>query len=576
MPLSASPEPSRAPEGLFDSDDPSLVESTPRASKAVLDHKDTAAESVQSASAAKAAASGRKIMDQAQFKAYREAKEIIGDDQESDSGASDEEYEDETERNKELQRQRRKQEGDLAVWRQQMQKVTGEKSQPLQRLDSQTPSLDPNALAPGMAADEHDSDSSEEIPLGVLMAHGFPSKTRPPSKIAPGPFASKLPNESYSDMRLSADQRSLSAGNIRPGTSPAPPTSVAGGKRGALPPFARNLPSDPYFGASLHNGANRESLAFGNSSAASVYNGQSSGGNIGNQTLVNVIASEERAKAMRRGSPNAQAGFGPNTPSHAGPNQMNPMQMQMAMGMPMGNMHAQPQSMDPLMLQQLLVNQQQQMQQLSQMMTQVMSGGMAMNPQMMMQMQQMGMPMQQPQMGMPSQNQFLSPNMNHQGMGRPMSTYSQPGHQQRAMSMVNIPQLPTIPQQQHGYTPSVHGMRLGLPNGYTPSIAPSERSTVGMASRYRPVTHNLDGASTVSTTTPASSFPTQVQAVDDPSKAKKKSSILGVLKRGNNKENQHQDDEDEGWGEMPARKSKWKGEKTSSPGIRELYVGESI
>lgn len=75
------------------------------------------------------------------------------------------------------------------------------------------------------------------------------------------------------------------------------------------------------------------------------------------------------------------------------------------------------------------------------------------------------------------------------GLGVPQAS------QQRAMSMVGgqFPQLPPLGQPSYApsIAPSMGGGNgfLGPPQGYTPSIAPSERSTIGQPSRYRPVSY---------------------------------------------------------------------------------------
>jgi hypothetical protein len=131
------------------------------------------------------------------------------------------------------------------------------------------------------------------------------------------------------------------------------------------------------------------------------------------------------------------------------------------------------------------------------------SGGQgdAMQAQMASQMQQMmNMQMQwmQLQMQQGQQQQMLLPPMMGQrpvSMAGPASTGAFPmaGPHQRTMSMMEAPHTFL---QQGPYAPSIiHGQRgslgggLQAPQGYAPSIAPSERSTVGLPSRYRPVSY---------------------------------------------------------------------------------------
>lgn len=118
-----------------------------------------------------------------------------------------------------------------------------------------------------------------------------------------------------------------------------------------MPVFARNLPVDlPYFGAGIVNAPNREPLAF-NRSAGSVY-----GGGVNNSMpqlpppggLVGVIATEERQRAMRRGSPNVQGHYGPIMPEPRPITQQMPLYShQMPYMQPQFN--AMPQQMHPQM-----------------------------------------------------------------------------------------------------------------------------------------------------------------------------------------------------------------------------------
>lgn len=434
-------------------------------------------------------ANGNKVMTPSQFEHYRQQQELRrsnSDATKSDEESEHEEFdndEDEVEKQRAAERQRRKQEAHLSLYRQQMQKVTGQQaSSPMLRPEmasasSSTPNL-PNRLSnPGEKSSSGKSsneEDDEEIPLGILAAHGFPNRNRPPTRLA---NVSSHPN-----LRASMHPYASSS------------TSLAGadaGNRGSLPVFARNLPQDPYFGARIVNQTNRESLALGGGSG-SVYGGASSpvpppGG------LVGVIANEERNRAARRagGSPNHLAMY---------------EQMQMGMGNPGGVPRPYsmmgPQPMTPNEQAQLnLSNQMQnmmqmQMQWMGQMMqmqgmpgTPPMMAG-AMPPQMM-----GGMPMQGGPMGPPSMSGHpmagspsvmgLNPNL------RPMSMQGPPGamapnfEQQRTLSMLD----PNIAARRGSPLPHLPGGPPFRPNtgGYAASIAPSERSNAGLASRYRPV-----------------------------------------------------------------------------------------
>ncbi|KAH0090236.1 hypothetical protein KCU96_g8153, partial [Aureobasidium melanogenum] len=126
--------------------------------------------------------------------------------------------------------------------------------------------------------------------------------------------------------------------------------------------------------------------------------------------------------------------------------------------------------------------------------------------QMMQQMMAMqnGQMQQMPQM--PQMNNGF-PNMLPNGMQRPVSMGGPNGQQPGMLG----PQGPMHPQQQRsstmtnlkppGYAGSMYDYSLSAPRGgYTPSIAPSERSNVGMPSRYRPVTMEGSTSRTASMT----------------------------------------------------------------------------
>ncbi|KAJ6139424.1 hypothetical protein N7471_005910 [Penicillium samsonianum] len=426
----------------------------------------------------KSSSPGNKVMTPSQFEHYRQQQELrrsnsdaTKSDEESDHEEFDDEQ-DEVEKQRETERQRRKQEAHLSVYRQQMMKITGQQA-PVQSLrpvmsgaSNSTPNLHPSRLSvlgekstSGKSSEEEDDD----VPLGILAAHGFPGQNRPPTRLN---NVSSNPN-----LRASMQPPYISSSSSVSGADP-------NGSRGSLPPFARNLPRDPYFGAGLVNNANRESLAFG---GGSVYGGSSSpapppGG------LVGVIANEERARAMRRGSPNTQAmqemGGVPR------PYSMMPQQQQ--------NVTAGEQASIQLS-QQMTTMMQMQMQWMQQMMQmqggqgQPMMQGMPMPPMMM-----PGGAMTMPPMGPPSiaGPQSMGGNPNLRPMSMPATSFlnmppSLPPHiDQRTMSMLD----PNISTRRTGSPmPNLSGTPFRPNTGYAASIAPSERSTAGMAPRYRPV-----------------------------------------------------------------------------------------
>ena len=497
-----------------------------------------------------------KVMTPAQFELYRKQQEMSrsrSNGSKNDDSDSDQYSDDDEERQKQLVKQRRKQEAHLSVYRQQMMKVTGEQPSKLdlrpglETHSTSTPNLAARKSTLSLRADKpaangkSSDDEDEDIPLGILAAHGFPSKDRRPTELGRPASNIQYTSESY----------------------PPPPASVAGsvaggGPRGPLPPFARNLPKDPYYGASLVNPTNRESLAFG-SGTGSVYGGsQAPSTHPGG--LVGVIASEERARAMRRGSPNAQGGYGlpgtglPLPPSMSPPGMISP-------GMLSPGDQAQIQMSQQM--NQMMQLQMQWMQQMQQMVAmQGLQPGQV--PPQMPPMPQM--PMMQPGFLSPPGGGLQIPQIQTQ---RPMSMAGQPPQfgqaspqQQRAMSMLN-PDMSSQWNQGPGGRVSVAPSimmsgALGSGAGYTPSIAPSERSNIGQPSRYRPVSiapadeapRNKSRASTMSGATALKSWDFN---------GNRKSGGLEVPKqslRAVKKESD--DDDDEGWEEMKRKREEKK------------------
>lgn len=445
-----------------------------------------------------------KVMTPAQFERYRQDQErmrSLGGKSKDDEDEEEEIYddeEDEAEKKKQLAKQRRKQEAHMAVYRQQMMKVTGETP------TAPRPSITASQSSPNLnlGQPEEGEEEDEEVPLAILQAHGFPNKNKPP-------------------MRSVGSNPNLRA-----------PSAMGG----PLPVFARNLPQDPYFGAGIVHPTNRESLAFGGG-AGSTTGGTPRGLPAGG--LVGVIATEERSRAMRRGSPNAQGEYGP-PPSNgfsgmgmsASPSMMNGMGGMSPMG-PMG-------PVNPMML----------------------SPGDQAQLQMSQQMQQF-MQMQMQFMQMMTQGQG-PPALNGQqvgGMQRPHSAQGPPqlrpgSSHQRAMSSLDPNSAPWM-QQGGAFTPSIHT------GGYAPSIAPSERSNIGLPGRYRPVS--------------------QVHPVDNKSRT---STMSGALHGWENKHGQatikavkksadlSDEDDEEGWEEMAKKREKkrslWRTKKDTTNGLKEM------
>lgn len=497
-----------------------------------------------------------KVMTPAEFEKYSQDKareEIMGlaDEKGSDKEEEDnyDDEEDEREKTKQLAKQRRKQEAHMTVYRQQMMKVTGEKStnthasRPSIAASFSTPNLvlnDGPSLGASPAPPSDGSEDDEEVPLAILAAHGFPNKNRPPARLT---TMSSNPN-----MRASVAQPSYVSG---PGSTTGEPN----GQGGHLPPFARRLPQDPYLGAGLINHPPRESFSLGGGIAPSMQSIPAGG-------LVGVIANEERAKAMRRGSPAVDAIRNGIPNIHANGMPMNggfdPMNNNPQMMYPMG----MPQMPGPMLSpgDQAQMQMTQQMQQFMQMQMQFMQ---------MMGTQQPGQEQMQgslrPQGHLPThsmgsldmpRNSFMGDLMvNNLGNGSHLDL-PRGDSQMRTMSMVQPSSASWIQPSNGGYAPSIRAQGAG----YTPSIAPSERSNVGLPGRYRPVSSAamLDPGRTSTMTSAIPSIRPKHQA---------QMSVSSVNKDDD-------DDDEQGWEAMKAKrekkKSTWRSKKTFGSDIGAL------
>ncbi|EXJ78514.1 hypothetical protein A1O1_08915 [Capronia coronata CBS 617.96] len=498
--------------------------------------------------------SSNKVMTPAQWEQYKQQKEMdrrlgaLSDD--SDSNVSDDyEDDDEIERDRRATKQRQKQEAHLAVYRQQMMKVTGEKlssgtesslgtmklgNGSSNDLNNQLSHLSMDLKQPGRSSGE-DEDEDEDVPLGILAAHGFPNKNRPPTQL------SKLP----SNPNLRVVSQSQAASSV---VSQAP-------KGPNLPVFARHLPQDPYYGAGLVSSSIRESLSIHPASPA-LGAGPSTAHPVHPAGLVGVIAGEERARAARRGSPNASGTYDMPAP----PPGMLP-RSQIAgnlstMGYPMGmpGMPGMPPMVSPGEQAQI---------QMSQQMNQMMH----MQMQWMQQMQQMMGGQGQPPPGMPPQP----------GQQRPQSVHMQqssgPQLASRTMSALHSGMAPW--NSSPSFVPAIN-----INGGYyTPSIAPSERSNVGLAPRYRPV--SIVGEPDASSTRRSSTFTTSTYRPWSQGDNVPRASMHGAkpsvntLGRRSPLAKQDDDDEEQGWAEMKLQKEKKQKNRALRKGqnpLQELYT----
>ena len=523
-------------------------------------------------------------------------------DQSDEEHNSDDEYdeEDDVEHAKRAARQRRQQEANMSVYRQQMKKVTGggpgdlpSVSRPsLDRATASAPSgllhmggiggQPPAEALRGKQAEDDD----EDVPLGILQAHGFPGSGRPPTR------------QGDNDL---AQRRASASGSVLGG----------GAGQGNLPPFARRLPADPYFGASVVNPSHRESL--GMNSPGSVYGAppsvmsmmpqqQPQAGHPGG--LVGVIASEERAKAARRGSPNPATGtytgsqmpiMGMGGRTMTMPNMMSPQTY-----MPSGMGAMPPMPMMPGMpgMPMMQNAQQDQMQKFMEMQMQLMQNMLNM------QQQHLGQtpPPQTPAtdyLGVPMPGNRASIMSN---AGPAPSIHSQAPmtpNQGRAMTMLNPPPnwriSPNLQRPNSAmpatYAPSGLNISGGQGQGYTPSIAPSERSNIGQPSRYRPVATGADSNGRSMSMTSSATLqafqhsepvpPMPPMASRPQSQHQSKSTIRTVDKpkgapRVTRKAVPADEDEDEGWADMRKKRDekkrfKFGRSKTASAALGDLY-----
>ena len=469
-----------------------------------------------------------KVMTPAQFERYKKEQERLSTfgplarkKQQEEEEEIYEDEDDDAEKAKQLANQRRRQEAHMSVYRQQMMKVTGEGPSGLGgRLRPGVSGAQSSPNLPTLARLEDKEDEDEEIPLAILQAHGFPNKNKSPLR----PMSS-IPN--------------LRAQSVM---------------SGALPVFARNLPQDPYLGAGLTYPTNRESMGFSGGSG-SVYGGSARGApaNLPPGGLVGVIANEERSRAMRRGSPNALGEYStPPPPANGfdGMGGMGGMSPNLRASTMMGGMPP----INPMMLtpgDHAQLQMSQQMQQFMQMQVQFM------------QMMTNGQMPAQPGQATPPQ---ALPDFSQLGVSpgpqpRPGSSH------QRAQTMMEPGSSSWLPQGGM-FAPSVRNQ-----GGYTPSIAPSERSNVGMPGRYRPVS-NVPGAAVDGNTNVNNNGKSRASSIDvlqgwDSGKTARTSTIKVVPKASAASD----DDDDEGWEEMAKKREKkrslWRTKKENND-LREV------
>lgn len=178
-----------------------------------------------------------KVVTPAEFEKLRQqAEDDSEEEEEEEDMARDETYQ------IDLAKQRQRQQAALSIYRQQMTKVVG---------STASPSLNPERPSSQFGGIPEVDDESDEIPLGILMAHGFPqTNSRPTSsqsrdrsvsldaKRTPSPgnlpvFAKHLP----ADPHARGLPRSLSSYELRPSSS-----ASLGGYTGGRTPSSSTVP----------------------------------------------------------------------------------------------------------------------------------------------------------------------------------------------------------------------------------------------------------------------------------------------------------------------------------------------
>ncbi|KAI5293562.1 hypothetical protein KEM52_005425 [Ascosphaera acerosa] len=428
-----------------------------------------------------AEAAPKKVLTAAQYARLRMETADASDDDDDEADSEPEEAEDEDDRKAkvEAQNQRMRQQAMLAIQRQRMMKVadgSGNSDAHRASLADLHGSLvgasasSPNLVATNVSphgstlsvhsfqksdtSKDYNEDEDESIPLGILAVHGFPNKRRPPSKLM---ASSSNPNLTGGPGSVNSDY--------------FPQPGVQAGLPPALPPFARKLPQDPYFGHGLVNQNPREPLAMGRGQQ------QPTAG------LVGVIANEESARAARKRSPMQTQG-----PMFTG-QQPASMLRHSVFGAPSPSQPAFPTGQQqmpphPAMGQQYPGPDLLSMSTMAQTQMQLLELATKLNQ------QHAAASQQQPYAG-PYGMQVPSAPMGYPMVGGSPMMMNYPVAGQRTMSMVDTSRTPFIPPPpppiDGGSNPMLRPGSAGAHHAYAASIAPSERSNVGTASRYRPV-----------------------------------------------------------------------------------------
>jgi hypothetical protein len=178
------------------------------------------------------------------------------------------------------------------------------------------------------------------------------------------------------------------------------------------------------------------------------------------------------------------------------------------------------------------------------------------------------------------------PGMPMPGMPMPQSAPSMAGGRPPTIHMNSAPTM-NGGRAMSTLSPSMANWNAHAQNGnYAASIAPSERSNVGLSARYRPVSTaaemeqpnsaNRRASTFTSTSTrPWSQLDLSLRPTPPMPQGRKSVSPLGRRSALNG--NADEDDDEEGWAELKAKKEKkqkgWKLRKGQNDALRELYNG---
>jgi hypothetical protein len=176
---------------------------------------------------------------------------------------------------------------------------------------------------------------------------------------------------------------------------------------------------------------------------------------------------------------------------------------------------------------------------------------------------QMTQPAQPGMMPIPMPNMMGMPGEMSHANQRPFSMPLPEALRENGRAMSLTPGLGNQWNRNSSYAPSMAG---GQGGGYAPSIAPSERNTIGMASRYRPVStigESVKAPNDRSSTFTSSTFQPWAQNSEpgrlSPSNTNTTIRPASTSGLGGKALSPEEEDDDQGWAEMKKKRDKKKG-----------------